>query len=236
MREAVIVSTARTPIGRAYRGVFNNTQAQTLAGHAVAQAVARADLDPAEIGDVVIGAAMQQGSQCFNSRRQAALRAGLPSSVAGMSVDRQCASGLMAIAIAAREIVHDGLPVTIGGGVESISLVQNEHLDQFRWQDAAFEVTAPDLYMSMLETAEIVAERYGVSREAQDAYALRSQERTAAAQAAGRFAGEIVPLPSRGQPARHAARGFAGAQACLQGRPAAAGGPLDHRRQRQPAL
>ena len=196
MREAVIVSTARTPIGRAYRGAFNNTQPQALAGHAVAQAVARAGVDPAEIGDVVIGAAMQQGSQSFNVGRQAALRAGLPSSVPGMSVDRQCASGLMAIAVAARQIVHDGFDIVVGGGVESISLVQNEHLDQFRWQDPALEDTAPDLYMGMLETAEIVAERYGVSREAQDAYALQSQERTAAAQSAGRFDDEIVPLPT----------------------------------------
>lgn len=194
MREAVIVATARTPIGRAYRGAFNATQAQALSGHAVGQAVARSGVDPAEIGDVVIGAAMQQGSQGFNIGRQTALRAGLPDSVAGMSVDRQCASGLMAIAIAAREIIHDGLSVAVGGGVESISLVQNEHHNLHRWQDPAFAQIAPDLYMGMLETAEIVAERYGVSRDDQDDYALVSQQRTAAAQQAGRFDDEIVPL------------------------------------------
>jgi acetyl-CoA C-acetyltransferase len=194
MREAVIVSTARTPIGRAYRGAFNATQAQALSGHAVAHAVARAGVDPAEVEDVVVGAAMQQGSQGFNIGRQTALRAGLPASVAGMTVDRQCASGLMAMAIAARSIVHDGLSVAVGGGVESISLVQNEHANLHRWQDPAFATIAPDLYMGMLETAEIVADRYAVSRDDQDDYALTSQQRTAAAQQAGRFADEIVPL------------------------------------------
>jgi len=194
MREAVIVSTARTPIGRAYRGAFNDTQAQALSGHAVAQAVARAGVDPAAVDDVVIGAAMQQGSQSFNIGRQTALGAGLPASVAGMSVDRQCASGLMAIAIAARQVVHDGMDICVGGGVESISLVQNAHLDMFRMEDPALNRSAPDLYMAMLETAEIVADRYGISRERQDAYALLSQQRTAAAQAAGRFDAEIVPL------------------------------------------
>ncbi len=194
MREAVIVSTARTPIGRAYKGAFNNTQAQALSGFAVRHAVARAQVDPAEIDDVVIGAAMQQGSQGFNIGRQTAVRAGLPVHVAGMSVDRQCASGLMAIAVAARQVVHDGMGICVGGGVESISLVQNAHLNSFRMEDPALVQSHPDLYMGMLETAEIVAQRYGISRERQDGYALRSQQRTAAAQAAGRFDIEIVPF------------------------------------------
>src|SRR5271165_2114074 len=135
MRESVIVSTARTPIGKAYRGAFNDTQAQTLGGHAIAEALRRAKVEGAEVDDVVIGAAMQQGSTGFNIGRQAALRAGLPTSVAGMSVDRQCASGLMAIATAAKEIMHDGMSIAIGGGVESVSLVQNEHANTFRGQD-----------------------------------------------------------------------------------------------------
>ena len=194
MREAVIVSTARTPIGKAFRGAFNDTQAQALAGHAIGAAVARAGIDPAEVGDVIMGAALQQGAQGTNVGRQGALRAGLPTSVAGMSLDRQCASGLMAIATAAKEIVFDGLSVAVGGGVESISLVQNEHMNRYRAQDAALAERVPAIYMSMLETAETVAARYGISREAQDAYALQSQQRTAAAQAEGRTAQEIVPL------------------------------------------
>jgi acetyl-CoA C-acetyltransferase len=194
MREAVIVATARTPIGKAYRGAFNNTQAQSLAGHAIAAAVARAGIAPDEVGDVIMGAALQQGSTGTNIARQAALRAGLPTSVAGMSLDRQCASGLMAIATAAKEIMVDGMNVAIGGGVESISLVQNDKLNHFRTRDPALVASVPALYMSMLETAEIVAERYGISRAAQDAYALQSQQRTGEAQAAGRFEAEIVPM------------------------------------------
>jgi acetyl-CoA C-acetyltransferase len=196
MREAVIVSTARTPIGRAYRGAFNDTQAQALAGHAVAEAVRRAGIDPAEVEDVVLGAALQQGSTGYNIARQAAMRAGLPVTVPGMSIDRQCASGLMAIATAAKEIVHDGLQIAIGGGVESISLVQNEQRNQYRAQDPWLVEQHPDIYMTMIETAEIVAERYQVTRDAQDEYALSSQQRTAAAQAAGRLDREIVPLPA----------------------------------------
>ncbi|MGO8799538.1 MAG: acetyl-CoA C-acyltransferase [Roseiarcus sp.] len=196
MREAVIVSTARTPIGRAYRGAFNDTHAQTLGGHAIGEAVKRAGVDPAEIDDVAMGAAMQQGSTSMNVARQAALRAGLPTSVAGMSVDRQCASGLMAIAIAAKQIVCDGMSVTVGGGLESISLVQNEHANRYRAQDPWLVTHRNDVYMTMLETAEVVSRRYGISRERQDEYALRSQQRTAAAQAEGRFDAEIVPLPS----------------------------------------
>ncbi len=194
MREAVIVSTARTPIGRAYRGAFNDTQAQSLAGHVVAEAVRRAGVEPREIGDVVLGAAMQQGSSGYNIARQALLRAGLTVDVPGMTVDRQCASGLMAIATAAKEIVEDGIDIAVGGGVESISLVQNDKRNEYRAQDPWLVEHQPDLYMTMIETAEIVAERYQVTREAQDEYALSSQQRTAAAQAAGRFDHEIAPL------------------------------------------
>jgi acetyl-CoA C-acetyltransferase len=196
MREAVIVSTARTPIGRAYRGAFNDTQGQALAGHVVAEAVRRAGIDPAEVEDVVLGAALQQGSTGFNVARQAAIRAGLPVSVAGMTIDRQCSSGLMAIATAAKEIVHDGMTIAVGGGLESISLVQNDKRNQFRAQDPWLVEQQPDLYMTMIETAEIVAERYQVTREAQDEYALLSQQRTAAAQVEGRLGQEIAPMPS----------------------------------------
>jgi acetyl-CoA C-acetyltransferase len=194
MREAVIVSTARTPIGKAYRGAFNDTQAQALGGHAIGEAVRRAGIDPAEIGDVVMGAALQQGSTGSNIARQAALRAGLPTSVAGMSMDRQCASGLMAIATAAKEIVVDGIDVAVGGGLESISLVQNEKANRYRGQDPWLVEHIPSIYMTMLETAETVGQRYGVSREAQDEYALQSQQRTAQAQSEGRFAAEIAPI------------------------------------------
>jgi acetyl-CoA C-acetyltransferase len=196
MREAVIVSTARTPIGRAYRGAFNDTQGQALGGHVVAEAVRRAGVDPAEVEDVVLGAALQQGSTGFNVARQAAIRAGLPASVAGMTIDRQCSSGLMAIATAAKEIVYDGMTIAVGGGLESISLVQNDKRNQFRAQDPWLVEHRPDLYMTMIETAEIVAERYQVTREAQDEYALLSQQRTAAAQAEGRLDQEIAPMPS----------------------------------------
>jgi acetyl-CoA C-acetyltransferase len=197
MRSAVIVSTARTPIGRAYRGAFNDTQSQALGGHAIAQAVRRAGIDPVEVEDVVMGPALQQGAQGFNLARQAALRAGLPDSVAGMSVDRQCASGLMAIATAAKQIIHDDMQITVGGGLESISLVQTDAVNRSRAQDPELLAQVPGLYMMMIETAELVADRYNVSREAQDEYALRSQQRTAAAQQAGRFDDEIVPMPAR---------------------------------------
>ncbi len=196
MREAVIVATARTPIGRAYRGAFNDTQAQALAGHVVGEAVRRAGIDPAEVEDVVLGAALQQGSTGYNIARQAAIRAGLPVTVPGMSVDRQCASGLMAIATAAKQILYDGMTIAVGGGVESISLVQNDKRNEYRAQDPWLVEQRPDLYMTMIETAEIVAERYQVMREAQDEYALSSQQRTVAAQAAGRLDREMAPLPS----------------------------------------
>jgi acetyl-CoA C-acetyltransferase len=193
-REAVIVSTARTPIGKAFRGAFNDTQAQALGGHAIAAAVARAGVDPAEVDDVVIGAAMQVGSTGGNIARQSLLAAGLPFSVPGMSVDRACASGLMAISTAAKQITGDGMSVTIGGGVESVSLVRKDYLGASRSKDPALAARMPDIYISMLETAEIVAERYGVSREMQDEFALQSQQRTAAAQADGRIDAEIAPI------------------------------------------
>src|SRR5438034_7282614 len=196
MREAGIVSAARTPIGRAYRGAFNDTQAQALAGQVVAEAVRRAGVDPAEVEDVVLGVALQQGSSGYNVARQAAIRAGLPASVPGMTIDRQCSSGLMAIATAAKEIVHDGMTIAVGGGLESISLVQNDKRNQFRAQDPWLAEQRSDLYMTMIETAEIVAERYQVTREAQDEYALLSQQRTAAAQAEGRLDQEIAPMAS----------------------------------------
>jgi acetyl-CoA C-acetyltransferase len=197
MREAVIVSTARTPIGKAYRGAFNNTQGQELAAHAIAHAVERAGIDPAEVEDVVMGCALQQGSTGGNVARQALLRAGLPVTVPGMTIDRQCSSGLMAIATAAKQIMYDGMQVAIGGGVESISLVQNDKINRFRGQDPWLVANLPQTYMSMLETAEVVADRYGVSREAQDAYSLQSQQRTGAAQAEGRFEAEIAPTTTK---------------------------------------
>ncbi|MBV8889431.1 MAG: acetyl-CoA C-acyltransferase [Alphaproteobacteria bacterium] len=196
MRRAVIVSTARTPIGRAYRGAFNDTQAQALGGHVIAEAVRRAGIEPGEVEDVILGAAVQQGAQGFNVARQSALRAGLPDTVAGMSIDRQCASGMMAIATAAKQVMHDGMQIAVAGGLESISLVQNDHANRWRAQDPDLAAQIPAVYMTMIETAEIVAERYGISREAQDEYALRSQQRTAAAQQAGHFDDEIAPLAS----------------------------------------
>src|SRR5271165_4093904 len=196
MRSAVIVSTARTPIGRAHRGAFNDTQSQALGGHVIANAISRAGIDPVEVEDVVMGAAVQQGPQGFNIARQAALRAGLPDSVAGMSVDRQCASGLMAIATAAKQIINDDMQIAVGGGLESISLTQTDAINRSRGQDPDLVARIPGLYMAMIETAELVADRYNISREAQDEYALCSQQRTAAAQQAGRFDAEIAPMPS----------------------------------------
>ena len=196
-REAVIVSTARTPIGKAYRGAFNDTDAPVLGGHAIASAVARAGIEPGEIQDVVMGCAMQQGSSGANIGRTAGVAAGLPSSVAGMSMDRQCASGMMAIATAAKQVIVDNMPIVVGGGIESISLVQNEHRNAYRATSPAVISRSEHAYMSMLDTAEVVAKRYNVSRDAQDEYAFQSQQRTAAAQQAGKFDDEIVPLPSQ---------------------------------------
>lgn len=196
MREAVIVSTARTPIGKAYRGAFNNTEAPTLGGHAVKHAVERAGIEAGEVDDVVMGCAMPQGTQGMNIARQVALMAGLPVTTAGMTVDRQCSSGMMAIAVAAKTVISDGVDIMVGGGLESISLVQNEHMNLFRSKDPRLLELHEHIYMPMIDTAEVVAERYKISREAQDEYALQSQQRTAAGQEAGRFDAEIVPLPS----------------------------------------
>ena len=193
-RDAVIVSTARTPIGRAYRGAFNATPSPTLASHAIRAAVERARLDPAEIDDVIMGAALQQGVQTTIGRT-AALRSGLPVTVSGMSIDRQCASGLMAIATAAKQVIVDRMDVCVAGGVESISLVQTP--DMRLGPDPELLSMHNGVYMPMIQTAEVVGKRYTVSRERQDEYALRSQQRTAAAQAAGRFDYEIVPVTAR---------------------------------------
>ncbi|MGI9234031.1 MAG: acetyl-CoA C-acyltransferase [Woeseiaceae bacterium] len=196
MRHAVIVSTARTPIGKAYRGAFNNTEAPTLGGHAVKHAVIRAGLDPAEVEDVIMGCALPQGSQGHNIARQVALSAGLPVTTAGMTVDRQCSSGMMAIAVAAKTVVCDNVDIMVGGGLESISLVQNEHMNSYRSADPRLLAVHKDVYMPMIDTAEVVAKRYEVSRESQDEFAMQSQQRTAAGQEARRFDEEIVPLPS----------------------------------------
>ena len=197
MTQAVIVSTARTPIGKAYRGAFNNTEGATLLGHAIEHAVKRAGIDGAEIEDVVMGAAMQQGATGGNIARKAALRAGLPVSVAGTTIDRQCASGLQAIALAARSVIYDGVEITVAGGGESISLVQNEHANKFHAVDPELVKIKGDVYMAMLDTAEVVSKRYGISREKQDEYSLESQRRTAAAQQGGRFKEEIAPMTTK---------------------------------------
>ncbi len=195
MREAVIVSTARTPIGKAFRGAFNMTLAPTLASHAVKAAVARAGLEGAEIDDVVMGCVLTQGSGAPNIARLAALRAGLPVTVAAQTIDRQCSSGLMAIATAAKQVIVDGHAVVVAGGVDSISTVQN---DRYRVEpDMELVAMHPAIYMPMIDTAETVAARYGIAREAMDAYALQSQQRVAAAQEAGLFDAEIVPVTAR---------------------------------------
>lgn len=194
MKDAVIVSAARTPIGKAYRGAFNNLEAPSLSSYAVQAAVERAGVDPNELDDCIFGAALQQGSQGQNLARHVAMASGLPVSVSGMTIDRQCSSGLMTIATGAKQIVMDGAPMLIAGGCESISLVQNEHMNIHRMVDPKSIGNAPHIYMAMLDTAEVVANRYNVSREAQDEYALQSQQRTAAAQEAGKFDDEIVPV------------------------------------------
>ncbi len=194
MREAVIVSAARTPIGKAYRGAFNDLSAPTLAAVAVKAAVERAGIDVNEIEDCIFGAALTQGSQGMNFGRQVAMAAELPVSVAGMTIDRQCSSGLMSIASAANHIVCDGANVVVAGGCDSISLVQNENMNMHRAVDPSVKAYRPAIYMPMLDTAEVVAERYTISRAQQDAYALKSQQRTAAAQAGGKFDNEIVPV------------------------------------------
>ncbi|MFP5331320.1 MAG: acetyl-CoA C-acyltransferase [Acidimicrobiia bacterium] len=194
MREAVIVSTARTPIGKAYRGLFNDTETPTMGGSAIRAAVERAGLEGGEVDDVIMGVAMQQGTQGINSARVAAIAAGLPTSVSGMTIDRQCSSGLMAVATAAKQIVMDGAPIVVAGGMESISLVQNEHMNMYRAADPAVLETQPHMYMPMIDTAEVVAERYGISRDVCDEYALQSQQRVAAAQENGLFDEEIIEV------------------------------------------
>jgi len=196
MREAVIVSTARTPIGKAYRGAFNNTEAPTLGGHAVKHAVERAGLNPDEVEDVIFGCAMPEGTQSCNTARQIALSAGLPVTTSAMTVDRQCSSGMMAIALAAKTILANESNIMVGGGIESISLVQNEHANRYRHNDGRLLAAHEHIYMPMIDTAEIVAKRYNISRDRQDEYALQSQQRTASGQKNGKFDDEIVPLAS----------------------------------------
>lgn len=197
MKEAVIVSTARTPIGKAYRGSFNNTPSPTLGGHAVRAAVERAGIEADRVDDCIIGCAMPQGTQSLNVARNVALRAGLPVTVSGMTIDRQCSSGLMAVATAAKQIMYDGMEVVVGGGVESISLVQNEHMNAHRMVDEELVAMHKDIYMPMLQTAEVVAKRYNISRDVMDEYGLQSQERTAAAYAAGKFADEVISVNAK---------------------------------------
>src|SRR5271163_2201265 len=197
MTEAVIVSTARTPIGKAYRGALNNTEGPTMAGHVIAEAVRRAKVAPGEVEDVVMGCAMQQGTTVMNVARKGAIRAGLPVTVAGTTIDRQCASGLQAIAVAARSVIFDGVKVAVAGGIESISLVQNEHMNKFHAVDDELMAMKPEIYMSMLETAEVVAERYGISRERQDEYSLECQRRTASAIQGRRFSDELAPITTK---------------------------------------
>jgi acetyl-CoA C-acetyltransferase len=194
MREAVIVAARRTPIGKAYRGAFNNTYGATLGAHSLTAVLEQAGIEAGEVDDIAMGCALQQGTTGNNIARQAALRAGMPVTVSGMTIDRQCSSGLMGVATAAKYIINDGAPIAIGAGIESISLVQNGNINGFMAVDPWLKENVPALGTSMIETAEVVAERYGVSREYQDEYALQSQQRTAQAQAEGRFDREIAPM------------------------------------------
>jgi acetyl-CoA C-acetyltransferase len=197
MTQAVIVSTARTPIGKAYRGALNNTEGPTMAGHVIGEEVRRAKVAPGEVEDVVMGCAMQQGTTVMNVARKGAIRAGLPVTVAGTTIDRQCASGLQAIAVAARSVIFDGVKVAVAGGIESISLVQNDHMNKFHAVDEELMAMKPEIYMSMLETAEVVAERYKISRERQDEYSLECQRRTASALQGRRFSDELAPITTK---------------------------------------
>jgi acetyl-CoA C-acetyltransferase len=197
MREAVIVSTARTPIGKAYRGGLNDTSGADLGAHAIGHALKRAGVEGGEIEDVVMGCAMQEGTTGLNVARRAALVAGLPVTAAGTTIDRQCSSGLQSMALLANAIRNDGVTVGIAGGLESISLVQNDHRNTFRMFDKGLTGPAADVFMPMIDTAEIVAKRYGIARESQDAYGLESQRRVAAAREAGRFDAEIEPIKAR---------------------------------------
>ena len=194
MSDAVIVSTARTGLGKSYRGALNNTHSVDLAGHVIQHAVERAGIDPAIVEDVILGATFHEGCQGKNMARLAAIRAGLPVTTAGLSINRFCSSGLQSIAIAAQRVMSEKVPAIVAGGVESISLVQNDKLNGFRATNEWLMKNKPELYLSMIETADIVAQRYNVSREAQDEYALISQQRTAAAQQSGKFDDEIVPF------------------------------------------
>ena len=194
MREAVIVSTARTPIGKAYRGAFNNTHGAVLGAHAIKHAVEKVNIDPAEVEDVIMGCGTPEGATGVNIARQAAIRAGLPVTTAGVTVNRFCSSGMQTIAMAAQRVIVDNVPIAIGGGLESISLVQNDHANKHHIHEDWILNNKPELYMSMLETAEVVAKRYNISRDAMDEFGLQSQLRTAAAQKAGDFNEEIVPL------------------------------------------
>ena len=196
MREAVIVSTARTPIGKAYRGAFNNTHGAVLGAHAIKHAVEKVNIDPAEVEDVIMGCGTPEGATGVNIARQAAIRAGLPVTTAGVTVNRFCSSGMQTIAMAAQRVIVDNVPIAIGGGLESISLVQNDHANKHHIHEDWILNNKPELYMSMLETAEVVAKRYNISRDAMDEFGLQSQLRTAAAQKAGYFNDEIVPLKS----------------------------------------
>ena len=194
MADTVIVSTARTPIGKAYRGAFNNTHGATMGGHVIKHAMERAKVDPQEIEDVILGCAMPEGATGGNIARQAALRAGCPVTTSGATINRFCSSGLQAISTAAHRVTVDNVPVVLAGGLESISLVQNENQNGHRAQEDWLNDNKPELYLPMIDTAEVVAKRYGITREQQDEYGLQSQLRTAAGQQAGRFDDEIVPL------------------------------------------
>ena len=196
MQRAVIVSTARTPIGKASRGAFNNTHGATLGGHVIQHAVARAGVDPAEVEDVVLGCGMPEGATGKNIARMSVIRAGLPVTTGGTTINRLCASGLQAIAVAANRVVMDGLPVAVAGGLESISLVRDSAMKNEVKEDWLLE-HKPEMWIPMIDTADLVAERYGVTRAAQDEYSLQSQMRTAAAQQAGKVDDEIVPLTSK---------------------------------------
>ncbi|MES2260379.1 MAG: acetyl-CoA C-acyltransferase [Pseudomonadota bacterium] len=194
MRDAVIVSTARTPIGKAYRGSLNRVHGAELGAHAVRHAVQRAGIDPREVEDVIMGGSLQEGATGWNIARQIALRAGLPVTASGVSVNRFCSTGLQTIAMAAHRVIVDRVPALVAGGLETISLTQNEHTNRFHFEDAWLAQHKPEYYWPMIRTAEVVAARYGVSRERQDAYAWQSQQRFAAAQRAGRFDQEIAPI------------------------------------------
>ena len=196
MERAVIVSTARTPIGKAYRGAFNDTDAASLGGHAIHHALVRAKVSLDEVDDTLMGCSRPQGSQGKNIARQCAMAAGLPVTTPAMTVDRQCSSGMMAIGMAAKSIMTREIEIAVAGGLESVSLVQNEHSNLYRSEDPKVIDLHEHMYMPMIDTAEVVADKYSISREEQDEYALQSQQRTARAQEMGYFDDEIVPMPS----------------------------------------